>query len=83
MNTHKIIAALIGIVIMDRRCEMKAIAAPKVVSPPYAAGKTTVLSPSGIAAAHRVTLTMSSGTPQSFITVKITAGKAISRIKEA
>lgn len=41
-------------VIIQRVCEIIAIDAPGFVSPPYAAGNTTVFNPSGVAKANRV-----------------------------
>ena len=41
-----------GIVITQRMCEIIAMLAPVLVSPPYAAGKTIVFNPSGVAYAN-------------------------------
>jgi hypothetical protein len=70
-------------VIMPNMLEMSAIEAPGFVSPPNAAGKTTVLSPIGSAKELRAGATIYSGKFNHFRTDTNTAGIATSRISEA
>ena len=65
-------------VTIDIRCDISAILAPGVVSPPYAAGKTTVLSPKGIAVAHNVSIIIVESVFKSFNTITKTKGITIS-----
>ena len=60
--------------ITHKVCEIIAIAAPVCVSPPYAAGNTTVLSPSGVANAKNASVITSSDAPVSISTEIKTAG---------
>lgn len=68
---------------IEIKWEISAIEAPSVVSPPYAAGKTTVLSPNGIAVAQSATLIISLSVFKRSKIIINTAGKIIRRIKEA
>ena len=54
---------IIGMVMTHTVWEMVAIAAPVVVSPPYAAGKTTVFNPRGVAKAKRHIVKVISSAP--------------------
>ena len=52
--------------------------APVLVSPPYAAGKTIVFNPSGVAYAKRASVIISFEAPKSSIIISITDGIAMS-----
>ena len=58
-------AYISGIVMMQRVCEIIAIDAPVDVSPPYAAGNTTVLRPSGVPNANSVSTSVFLSAPNS------------------
>ena len=69
-----------GIVKIELSCETSAILAPSLGDSPYAEGIITVLSPKGIAFAHKVATIISFGVFKSFSEITAIDGKTISLI---